>query len=169
MNSCTTEKVKMLAEWFWRMAWEKVFMQNTGTWASHRVGNNLVRSASSTKASSHTKLHRRVVISETICFDSSISCSRNRKTNNALFSDFLLHLAARRAILNPPFLACPARPQLPGTSHCKTKPPAEMRDKSQCGPVQLMETEESYTELGQISKFKPHLLYHLMVCQKVVT
>lgn len=66
-------------------------------------------------------------------------------------------------------LACPARPQLPGTSHCKTKPPAEMRDKSQCGPVQLMETEESYTELGQISKFKPHLLYHLMVCQKVVT
>lgn len=163
----------MLTEWFWRTAWEKVFMHNTGTWASHRVGKNPVPGS--------LCLQHQSPLSHQVAFQGSHTRNRllwflyqqsgNRKTNNALFSDFLLHLVAGRAILyesSPSVIPCKGPSSL---AHLISKSSHQQKCviTVSVGPVQLMEAEESYTELGQISKFKPHLLYHLMVCQKVVT
>lgn len=155
-------KVKLLAEGFWRMAWERVskvgVAQNRDIWASvgmesHPAGTVWGSPGTSSPCPQHPSplahpgLQCRVGIPRGSDLLSLLwQQAGNRKRNNVWKSYFptsrsswLLEelpwiLLVLHALLTNVAAFVLHSPQLPGTlPHRKTPPPAETRDKPRCG------------------------------------
>lgn len=174
-------------EGFTRVAWERGFKDgiahNTGTpelaW-EWKATKGLVHSVSSSHTSStHPGLCYRVDISRGNDLLSLLyQQARNIKNNNIynIWKPYFL-ISYFTWLLEEPFWILPSLHALLSAlqvsrslAHLVSKQSHPQKHVISMGPIQqLMETEENYTSLGQISKFKHHLLYYLMVCQKIVT